>query len=131
MFLQFCSETDRRYNKDSAYFIIRAQRSGHDFRGPELSQTGWWTLGMSFSPDGQVHYFASPGVDDLTEEDHLASRYCYGFRAERFHTFFFNVLSPDNGRTWSTPWIIDDPALYVVPQKTQRVTRRHSRRYSK
>lgn len=128
LFLQFCSETDRRYDKDSAYFVIRAQQSGHDFRGPDITQTGWWTLGMSFTPDGQVHYFASPGVDDLTAEDHLASRYCYGFRAVQFHTFFFNVLSRDDGHTWSTPWIVDDPSLYVVPQKTHQLTRRHGYR---
>lgn len=124
IFLQFNSETDRRYNKDSAYFILRAQQNGQDFRGPDITETGWWTLGMSFTRDGQVHHFASPGVDDLTAEDHLASRYCYGFRAERFHNFFFNVLSKDDGRTWSTSWIIDDPALYVASPKTPQVTRR-------
>jgi hypothetical protein len=127
IFFQFNSETDRRRNEDSAYLILRAQQNGHDFRGPDITQTGWWTLGMSFTPDGQVHFFARPGVDDLTAEDHLASRYCYGFRAERFHTFFFNVLSRDDGRTWSTSWIIDDPALYVASPKTQ-VTRRQRAR---
>jgi hypothetical protein len=128
IFLQFCSETDPRYRKDSAYLVLRAQQSGHDFRGPDITQTGWWTLGMSFTPDGQVHYFARPGVEDLTEKDHLASRYCYGFRAEQFHTFFFNVLSQDDGRSWSTDWIIDDVALYTAPaSKTQLTEQRRSR----
>jgi hypothetical protein len=123
MFLQFNSQSDPRHQQDSAFLILRAQQSGHDFRGPDITETGWWTFGMSFTPDGQVHYFASPGVDDLTPQDHLASRLCYGFHAERFHTFFFNVLSKDDGRSWSTPWIIDDPALYLASPTTQ-VTRR-------
>ena len=113
MFIQFQSETDRRYDKDAAFFTVRAKRSGGDFRGPVIEQTGWWTLGMSFTPDGQVHYYASPGIDDLTQDDYLASQYPYGFRCERFNTFFFNVCNRDDGHSWSTPWIIDDPTLYV------------------
>lgn len=114
MFIQFESETDRQYQKDGAYFTIRAARNGGDFRGPTIHQTGWWTLGMSITPDGQVHYYASPGVDDLTQEDYITSQYPYGFRCERFNTFFFNVCNQDDGRTWSTAWIIDDPTLYVA-----------------
>jgi hypothetical protein len=122
MFLQFAPKSQRQ-SKDSAHIVLRAQQTGHDFRGPEITETGWWTMGMSFTPDGQVHFFASPGVDDLTPDDHLASRFCYGFRARQFHTFFFNVLSADDGRTWSTPWIIDDPSLYVVQRPTEQVAR--------
>jgi hypothetical protein len=114
IFFQLRRETDRRYNEDSAFLILRAGRSGHDFMGPEITQTGWWTLGMSFTPDGQVHFYARPGVEDLTAEDHLSSQYCYGFRAQTFHTCFFNILTRDDGRTWSTPWIIDDLSLYEV-----------------
>jgi len=29
-----------------------------------------------------------------------------------FNTIFFNVCSVDDGKTWSTPWIIDDPKVY-------------------
>ena len=114
MFIQFQSKTDRRYKEDAAFFTVRAQRNGTDFRGPKIEQNGWWTLGMSFTPDGQVHYYASPGVDDLTPDDYLASQYPYGFRCERFNTFFFNVCSGDDGRTWSTRWIIDDPTMYII-----------------
>ena len=32
---------------------------GQDFAGPHITTPGWWTLGMSFSPDGQVHYYAA------------------------------------------------------------------------
>ncbi len=114
IFVQFRSKTNHPASKDSAYFILRAQTSGHDFKGPEITQTGWWTMGMSVTPDGQVHFYASPGVDDLTPNDYLGSRYCYGFQATQFHTFFFNVVNRDDGLTWSTPWIIDDPQLYVA-----------------
>ncbi|MEC9189253.1 MAG: hypothetical protein VX520_08585, partial [Planctomycetota bacterium] len=80
-----------------------------------IPTTGWWTFGISVTPNGQVHYFAKPGVEDLTVEDHIATEFPYSFRAERFKTFFFNVCNGDNGRTWSTPWIIDDPTLYYLP----------------
>jgi hypothetical protein len=30
------------------------------------------------------------------------------------NTFFFNIVNNDDGRTWSTKWIIDDPELYVL-----------------
>ena len=82
-----------------------------------MEQAGWWTLGMSVTKDGKVHYFAKPGVDDLTEEDHIASHTPYNYRAEHLKTFFFNIVNGDNGRTWSTPMIIDDPRLYFVPTK--------------
>ena len=52
---------------------------------------------MSFSPDGQIHYYASPGVDDLTADDYLASYFPYGNRCLTFNNFFFNVANWDNG----------------------------------
>jgi hypothetical protein len=116
MFIQFQSKSDRRHQQDSAHFLLRAGPRGQDFMGPEITQTGWWTLGMSFTADGQVHYYASPGIDDLTAEDHIASQFPYGFRCQRFETFFFNIIAADDGRTWSTPWVIDDPSLYLARQ---------------
>jgi hypothetical protein len=113
IFIQF-HKGDGNSIPDSASLSLRAGPSGHDFAvGPRIKQTGWWTLGMSFSPDGQVHYFAHPGVEDLTSADHLSSQAPYSFRCERLDTFFFNVVSGDNGN-WSTPWIIDDPMLYYT-----------------
>ena len=114
MFIHFDSETDPRYKQDAARFLLRAGPRGYDFRGPEIKELGWWTLGMSFTADGQVHYYASPGVDDLTDKDYIASQYPYGFRCRQLHTFFFNVANMDNGKTWSTPWIIDDVSLYFI-----------------
>ncbi|WP_417395122.1 hypothetical protein [Gimesia chilikensis] len=114
MFIQFNSKTDSASGEDSAVFVVRADTSGQDFIGPEIKQTGWWTLGMSFTPDGRVHYYASPGVDPLTPADRFASHAPYGTRIQSFHTAFFNVCNQDNGRTWSTEWIIDDPAMYYL-----------------
>jgi hypothetical protein len=110
MFLQF-NKGDGKERKDSAVLLIRGGPSGHDFHGPKITEPGWWTLGMSFTPDGRVHYYAHAGVEDLTAADHLSSQYPYSLRAERLDAFFFNIVSGDNGQ-WSTPWIIDDPALY-------------------
>ncbi|GIW98960.1 MAG: hypothetical protein KatS3mg111_2293 [Pirellulaceae bacterium] len=98
---------------DSIYFRIRANPNGGDFLGPEIKQTGWWTLGMSISADGAVHYYARPGVGDLTAEDHIASQYPYGYRCERFRSAFFNVVNGDNGRDWTSPLIIDDTQVFV------------------
>ncbi len=98
---------------DYAYLRIRANRNGGDFKGPQITTTGWWTMGMSFSSDGMVHYYAKPGVDDLTQEDYLTSQYPYGYRCERFRSFFYNVVNGDNGRDWTTAWVVDDPKVFV------------------
>jgi hypothetical protein len=113
MFIEFQSKTNEREN-DYAYLRIRADQSGGDFRSRQITTTGWWTLGMSVTPDGTVHYFASPGVDNLAQDDYLGSQYPYGLRAEGFKTFFFNVCNGDDGHNWSTAWTIDDPSVFVV-----------------
>ena len=114
IFIYFTSKTDSGQKSDSAYFIFRAGPTGHDFKGPSIKQTGWWTLGLSFTPDGQVHYYVSPGVDDLTKQDYVTSRFPYDYRCDRLNNFFFNITNMDNGRTWSSKWIIDDPSLYII-----------------
>lgn len=112
LFIQFNSKTDGVNKEDSAVILVRAGERGEDITGPTIKQTGWWTLGMSFTGDGLVHYFASPGVDPLTDRDHIATTKPYGHMAEKLNTFFFNVVTPDDGRTWSTEWVVDDPTLY-------------------
>jgi hypothetical protein len=114
MFIELRSETDRNQAYDTAYWRIRGNNRGQEVRGPDIDVTGWWTLGMSVTPDGMVHYYISKGIEDLTAEDHVTSQFPYGYRAETFKTFFFNVCNQDDGRTKSTDWIIDDPAMYVA-----------------
>jgi hypothetical protein len=114
LWVHFRSSSSRGTDKDSAYLAYRGNRLGHDIRVKEIDEPGWWTLGMSVTPDGAVHYYASPGVDELTAEDHLTSQFPYSYRAEQFRTFFFNSCNLNSGRTWSTPIIIDDPKLYLV-----------------
>ncbi len=118
MFVEFESKAFSKKDHDYAYWRIRANRGGGDFRGPQITTTGWWTLGMSVTPDGMVHYYAKPGADDLTEEDYITSQIPYGYRAERFRTFFFNVCSADDGKRWSTSFIIDDSHLYLARPRT-------------
>lgn len=105
-----------------AYIRVRADKNGGDFMGPEINETGWWTLGLSFTPDGLVHYFAKPGVEELSREDYIATAMPYGYRCEEVRSFFYNVVNGDNGRDWSTDWIIDDPKFYVA--KSARVASR-------
>ncbi|MDG2381686.1 MAG: hypothetical protein P8N76_08425 [Pirellulaceae bacterium] len=126
MFIQFRNGAESRHEADSAFFTIRGKRNGADFKGPEITEPGWWTLGMSVSGDGMVHYYISQGVDDLTAEDFVTSQLPYSYKAERFRTCFFNVCNRDDGRTWSTPWIIDDPSFYIGSGRL--ATRKSNRR---
>ena len=112
-FIEFHSKFDPRFKEDEAVLLIRGNNTGNEVKGPKLTP-GWWTLGMSVSSDGRVHYYASPGVDNLTSADHLYSSFPYGYQAEYFATHFFNVCNYYDGRTWSTPFIVDDPAIYTL-----------------
>ena len=114
MFVQFNSKTDGKNEEDSAMIIIRSGPDGKDFVGPMIWNPGWWTMGMSFTPDGKAHYYASEGVDNLTTKDHIASVHPYGSKIKYFSTFFFNICNQNDGRTWSTPFVIDDPEVFVV-----------------
>jgi hypothetical protein len=114
-FVNFNSKTDGRNKVDSANFLIRANSNGNELAGPAIKGAGWWTLGMSLTPDGRVHYFAKEGIENLTAADHITSQFPYSYRAESMGTFFFNIVSANDGKSWSTPWIIDDPMLYVAP----------------
>ncbi len=114
MFVEFESKQQSKKEHDYAYLRIRSNQRGGDFRGPQITQTGWWTLGMSVTPDGMVHYYAAPGVDELTEDAYITSQFPYSYRAERLRTFFYNVCSADNGKQWSTTFIVDDPKVYLL-----------------
>ena len=114
LFIIFESKHKTKRDHDVAYFRVRANKNGGDFKGPPITTTGWWTLGMSITGDGAVHYYAKPGVEDLTSEDYLTSQYPYGYRCERFRSYFYNVINGDNGRDWTTPFIIDDPKVFVM-----------------
>lgn len=114
MFIQFNSKADRAIEKDSAHILIRSGSRGEDLPGPTITEPGWWTLGMSFTPDGKVHYYAHAGTAPLTAKDHLSSQFPYSYTAMQVNTFFFNIVNMDNGRTWSTPFTIDDCEVYTV-----------------
>lgn len=116
IWIHFRSKTSRGVDRDSAYLKIRGDSRGRDFNSREISEHefGWWTFGLSISEDGRIHYFARPGVGDLTIDDFLTSQHPYGYVAERMTSFFFNIVNRDDGRHWSTPFAIDDPQVYVV-----------------
>ena len=116
LWIHFKSEGSKGAKEDGAFLTYRGDTRGNDIRCKEipLEQFGWWTLGMSITPDGMVHYYASPGVDDLTQADYITSQFPYGFSAQMLRTFFYDVCNRSDGKTWSTPFVVDDPALYVV-----------------
>jgi hypothetical protein len=101
--------------KDYCTLMVRAGENGADFRALDIKEPGWWTLGMSITPDGQIHYYAHAGVAPLTAQDRIATQTPYGRRCEHFKCFFFDVLNGDNGN-WSTPWVVDDCFVYVLEQ---------------
>ncbi|WP_437201636.1 hypothetical protein [Planctomicrobium sp. SH664] len=113
-FIQYvpATEPSNKSGKPYAVLLLRADERGHEMQGPVIDKTGWWTLGMSVTPDARVHYYAHAGVEDLTAADYIRSSLPYGIRGTFFNTIFFNVCSADDGKTWSTPWIIDDPKVY-------------------
>ncbi len=123
-FIQFNSPDDKRYGftEPSALIIMRADERGQDVVGPEIKKPGWWTFGMSFTTDGRVHYYASPGVDRLTPRDRIGSFFPYSNRVSKFNSFFFNVISRNDAKHWSTPWVIDNP--YVFAATKSRVARK-------
>lgn len=120
MFILF-RHAGKKYDHDHAQITIRARENGSDVPGPIIEEPGWWTFGISCTPDGQIHQYASPGVDDLTAEDHLYSSTPYNTKFLGFNNFFVNVANLDNGQNWSTPWTIDDPTVYVIPPRGQSV----------
>lgn len=109
-FIQYNPKTAK--SEPHAVLLIRANELGHDIPSKNITQTGWWTFGMSITGDGRCHYFAKPGVGDLTSADYITSTLPYGIRGSYFNTIFFNVCSADNGQSWSTPWIVDDPQVF-------------------
>lgn len=113
MFIQYTRKADGQA-RDGAMWLIRGANNGGDFAGPAINQTGWWTVGLTANPNGTVSYYIKQGVGDLTAADHVATTMPYGYHAERFTTIFFNITSANNGQTWSTPFIIDDPKVYVL-----------------
>lgn len=121
MFLLFRSSASRNVESDYAQISIRSNYRGQDIHSVKIAEPGWITMGLSFSEEGQIHYYASEGVDDLTEDDYLASSYPYNYKCLCLRNFFFNVANWDNGRSWSTPWVIDDPKVFVQPPQGQTV----------
>jgi hypothetical protein len=100
---------------------IRADQHGRDMPSLTFEPETWITMGLSHTPDGQVHFFLRSGIDDLAKEDCVGSYWCYGYRAHSFQTFFFNVINMDDGRSVSSPWIIDDAMLYAASAPANKI----------
>ncbi len=113
IFIEFHSKSDPRFKEDEAVLLIRGNNLGHEVRSMKVSP-GWITLGMSVTSDGRVHFYGQQGVSDLTAGDHLYSSFPYGYDADYFATHFYNSCNRNDGRTWSTPFVIDDPAVFAL-----------------
>ncbi|QDT64637.1 hypothetical protein [Calycomorphotria hydatis] len=111
LFIQYLGKQGD-YPEGAAAWVVRGANNGGDFRGPLIANPGWWTVGMSVTPDGSIHYYVREGIEDLRAEDRVASTTPYGYRCEKFATIFFNITSRNDGHTWSTPFVIDDPMVF-------------------
>jgi hypothetical protein len=100
---------------------IRADNYSRDLPSLTFEPETWITMGISHTPDGAVHFFLREGVEDLEKKDCVGSYFCYGYRAHTFTTFFFNVINMDDGRSISTPWIVDDAFLYAATPPANKV----------
>jgi len=100
---------------------IRADNGGRDMPSLTFEPETWITMGISHTADGAVHFFLRPGIEDLTKENCVGSYWCYGYRAHTFQTFFFNVINMDDGRSISTPWIVDDAFLYAATPPASKI----------
>ncbi len=117
MFLQFNRKEDLRAEKDTVTILIRSGSRGEDIPGPTITRGNvWLTLGITVTPDGSIHYYAREGVGKLTPKDHMYSGKPYGYTALQMNTFFFNIVNQDDGRTWSTRFIVDDTDVFAVSQ---------------
>ena len=114
-FFQFNGKNHPQYTmQNTATILIRSGERGEDIPGPVITEPGWWTLGMTITSDGKVHYYGHSGVANLTSKDHLYSNFPYGYKCLQTSTYFFNVVNQDDGKTWSTRWIVDDPKVFVA-----------------
>lgn len=114
IFVNFKRPADRHKNEAPAYWVIRASNPGGDYRSLPIKESGWYTLGMSFTGDGMIHYYIREGVGDLTASNRVASQFPYNFQCLYFIDVFFDVFGSNDGQNWTTGWIIDDPAVYLA-----------------
>ena len=127
IWIHFNSKTDKQFAEDSATLKVRGNSRGWDFEVRDIpaNEFGWWTFGMTHTPDGAVHYYAKPGAGQLTEADHITSQFPYSYRAQKFENMFFNVCNKDDGQTLSTPFVIDDPELFLSrPERVNNIVKR-------
>ena len=62
LFIVLESKKQTKQEHDTTYLRVRANRGGGDFKGLPITTTGWWTMGISVTPDGMIHYYAKPGL---------------------------------------------------------------------
>ncbi len=70
IFVNYKRQAERRKNEAPATWVIRASNPGGDYVVRPIKETGWYTLGMSFSPDGMIHYYIRQG----NRRSHIADR---------------------------------------------------------
>ena len=120
----FCHMERGLKNNQRTYTIrnwVRADGWGHDVPTLACEADSWMTMGMSCTPDGACHFFVRAGIDDLEEKDNVGGHWPYSYRAHSFQCFFFNVINLDDGRSVSTPWVIDDALLLCATPPLARV----------
>jgi hypothetical protein len=114
IFVNYKRPAERHKNEAPAYWVIRASNPGGDYRSLPIKEGGWYTLGMSFTGDGMIHYYVRQGIDDLRASDRVASQFPYNFQCLYFIDVFFDIFGSNDGQNWTTGWVIDDPAVFLA-----------------
>jgi hypothetical protein len=99
-----------RANELNQDFFLTAAFSYDEFLAP---RNGWMTVGLSFTNDGRMHYYAGLGAGSLGAANLLNSRFPGNQPVKQLEYFFSSTVNTDNGSTWSPEFHLDDVRLTV------------------
>ena len=114
IFVNYKRPADRRKNEAPAFWVIRASNPGGDYQQTPIKESGWYTLGMSFTGDGMIHYYIHKGGEDLTAADRVASQFPVQLSMLVLHRRLLRLFGSNDGQNWTTGWVIDDPAVFLA-----------------
>lgn len=77
------------------------------------SRNGWMTVGLSFTPDGMMHYYAALGAGNLGSANLMDSRFPGNQPVKQLEYFFSSTVNTDNGTTWGPQFHLDDALVFV------------------
>lgn len=94
------------------------------FDGPRgLLVSGWWTVGIGWSAEGVISFYAAPGKVELTETDKFATDTALFPVLMKSVNGWFLDCSVEQGATVSSPWYFGDVQLFADIPPTLSIDR--------